>query len=262
MYVTDNLVKIDFNPEMETGQEISNKNAAGNLCVVYRTPDLMKRLTVEIEVCVPDPELEVLLTGGSLFTQGTAPNVEVMGWQYPPLMTDPTPNGVSIEAWTRYVIDGYQDPDQPYIWWVFPHMSLRKGNRTIDINAMANIYDGFAIENPGWDDGPMNDWTWDSSRVVQAAFTDTYPTPQCGGQKVPAAPGAATGATSGTPGTWTPSGATPPADVTSLIGGIPNTVVAAPTTAWTTGQYVQTATAGTGGRAYWNGSAWTAGSAP
>src|SRR5262245_56227671 len=103
MYVTDNLVKIDFNPEMETGQEISNKNAAGNLCVVWRSPDLMKRLTLSLDVCVPDPELEVLLTGGDLFTTGTDPNVEIKGFAYPPLMEDPTPYGVSIEAWTRYV---------------------------------------------------------------------------------------------------------------------------------------------------------------
>jgi hypothetical protein len=262
MYVTDNLVKIDFNPDIETGQEISNKKASGDLCVVWRTPDLMKRLTVEVEVCVPDPELEVLLSGGDLFTQGTAPNEEVMGWSYPALLTDPTPNGVSVEAWTRYVVDGIQPPDQPYIWWVFPRMKLRKGNRTIDVNAMANVYDGFALENPSWQDGPLNDWDWPSDRVVQAAFTDTYPTPECGGQDVPGTAGPATGANAGSPGLWTPSGATPPTSVANLIAGVPGTVVASPNTAWTTGQYVQTGTAGSPGQAYWSGSAWVGGTAP
>lgn len=71
----------------------------------------------------------------------------------------------------------------------------------------------------------------------------------------------ATGATAGTPGTWTPSGSTPPASPAALTAGNPNVVVASPTTAWTTGQYVQTATAGTGGRAYWNGTAWASGAA-
>lgn len=69
----------------------------------------------------------------------------------------------------------------------------------------------------------------------------------------------ATGATSGVPGAWTPAGATPPATVAALIAGTPNAVLASPTTAWTTGQYVQTATAGAPGQATWNGTAWVAG---
>jgi hypothetical protein len=68
----------------------------------------------------------------------------------------------------------------------------------------------------------------------------------------------ATGATAGTPGTWTPSGADPPATVADLIAGVPNTVTASPASAWTTGQYVETADLAD---AHWSGSAWVAGPA-
>ena len=71
----------------------------------------------------------------------------------------------------------------------------------------------------------------------------------------------ATGATAGTPGTWTPAGSTPPSNVANLIAGTPNTVTASPTTAWTAGQYVQTQTPGTAGQAHWSGTAWVAGTA-
>jgi hypothetical protein len=81
--------------------------------------------------------------------------------------------------------------------------------------------------------------------------TVTWPT---GGAAVPA-----TGATAGVPGTWTPASSTPPASVADLIAGTPNAVVASPTTAWTTGQYVQTGTAGAAGQGHWDGSAWVAG---
>jgi len=73
---------------------------------------------------------------------------------------------------------------------------------------------------------------------------------------------AATGATAGVPGSWTPTGSTPPATVADLIAGTPHAVTASPTTAWTTGQYVQTQAAGTGGRAHWSGSAWVSGATP
>jgi hypothetical protein len=69
----------------------------------------------------------------------------------------------------------------------------------------------------------------------------------------------ATGATAGTPGTWSPAGSTPPTSVANLIAGTPNAVTASPTTAWTTGQYVQTGTAGVPGQAHWSGSAWVTG---
>lgn len=64
----------------------------------------------------------------------------------------------------------------------------------------------------------------------------------------------ATGATAGTPGTFTPNGATPPANLAAMSGK-----TASPTTAWTTGQHV---VLGDNSHAYWNGTAWTTGNAP
>jgi hypothetical protein len=252
MYTSDQLVKIDFNPDIEAGLEISNRGASGNLCVVYRTPDLLKRLTIETELCVPDPELEVLMTGGEIFYD-TAQPTDVTGFQYPALLKDPTPNGIGVEAWTRYVVDGYQPADQPYMRWLWPRMYLRKGNRTVDINSMATIFDGFAIENPSWGDGPLGDWPYDSSKVVQAMYDDSLPTIQIGMQKVPGQ--VATGATAGTPGAWTPAGASPPANFSQMTVSI----VASPTTVWATGDYV---VLGDNSHTYWDGTAWQVGQAP
>ena len=73
---------------------------------------------------------------------------------------------------------------------------------------------------------------------------------------------AASGATAGVPGAVTPAGSTPPATVAALIAGNPRAVTASPATAWTTGQYVQTGTAGVPGQAHWSGSAWVTGPTP
>jgi hypothetical protein len=64
---------------------------------------------------------------------------------------------------------------------------------------------------------------------------------------------AATGATAGTPGTWTPAGSIPPATLAGASG-----VTASPTTAWTTGQSVVT---GDGTHIHWDSSAWVTGNA-
>jgi hypothetical protein len=70
--------------------------------------------------------------------------------------------------------------------------------------------------------------------------------------------GPATGATAGNPGTWTPTGSTPPANLSALQTATPP-VVASPTTAWTTGQHVLL---GDASHAHWSATAWVAGDAP
>jgi hypothetical protein len=67
-------------------------------------------------------------------------------------------------------------------------------------------------------------------------------------------PQPATGATAGSPGSFTPGGSATPANLASLAGITPS-----PATAWTTGQRVVLAD---GSTASWNGSAWVAGAAP
>ena len=68
-----------------------------------------------------------------------------------------------------------------------------------------------------------------------------------GGYDVPA-----TGATAGTPGTWTPAGAIVPSTVAGCAG-----VVASPATAWTVGQHVKLRD--NVQHVHWSGSAWVTG---
>jgi hypothetical protein len=71
--------------------------------------------------------------------------------------------------------------------------------------------------------------------------------------------GVATGATAGTPGTWTPTGTQVPANYAAANSML---IVATPATAWTLGQYMQGAMAGAAGEMYYDGAAWVAGRAP
>ena len=62
----------------------------------------------------------------------------------------------------------------------------------------------------------------------------------------------ATGATAGTPGSFTPPGSEAPSNLAGMAG-----VTASPGTAWTVGQYVATRSQDV----FWNGTAWAAGRA-
>jgi hypothetical protein len=67
-----------------------------------------------------------------------------------------------------------------------------------------------------------------------------------------------TGATAGTPGTWTPANAAAADDIDDLQNHVP-AITASPATAWTTGQRV---VLGDGTEAHWSGTAWVAGRKP
>jgi hypothetical protein len=173
-YVTNQLMRIDLNPDIEAGPEISDRNAGGALAVTYKQMDVYKRLVTTVELMVPDPVLEVMMTGGSTFVSGGGTNV--MGMQYPAVMAEAVPNGVGIEAWTRRIINGQQDTVFPWMRWIFPKVKLRKSNRTGDINRMANPFEGFIFENPNFGTGPVKDIPFDTSKVAQWYQDATIPT--------------------------------------------------------------------------------------
>ena len=70
------------------------------------------------------------------------------------------------------------------------------------------------------------------------------------------AAGAATGATAGSPGSFTPDGSDVPEDLAALQA---SGITASPATAWTTGQSVEL---GDASDAHWDGDSWASGTAP
>jgi hypothetical protein len=93
--------------------------------------------------------------------------------------------------------------------------------------------------------GPIGGEEGSFSEQSVSLPVEGQPTPLTGGSV------AATGATAGTPGTWTPGGAAAPADTSGIT--------ASPTTAWTTGQYVALEDST---HTHWDGTAWQTGDAP
>lgn len=68
-YTTSAFMRMSFTPEYEDGEEITEKAANGTVCVSYKAPDRLKRVTMELAICEPDPELTALIAGGVLLTK-------------------------------------------------------------------------------------------------------------------------------------------------------------------------------------------------
>lgn len=71
-YTTDTAMKLSFQPSVETGDEIKVKNAAGNLAVAAKHDDIPWVGDITFELATPNPILEGLLTGATVFTASGA----------------------------------------------------------------------------------------------------------------------------------------------------------------------------------------------
>ena len=181
-YTTSAFMRVSFTPEYEEGDEITEKSANGTVCVVFKSPDTLKRITMELAICEPDPELTNLISGGVLLRKnlGTfaAPNRKSIGWASPAIGDDPAANGVAIETWTRAIKDGKSASSLPYFHWVFPYAKLRQsGDRVIENGLMANTFEGYGLGNIEFGSGPDERWEFPTvvDRPYVQARTDWAP---------------------------------------------------------------------------------------
>jgi hypothetical protein len=162
-YTTSAFMRISFTPEYEEGDEITEKSANGSVCVTFKSPDTLKRITMELAICEPDAELTSLVSGGLLLRKnlGTfaSPDNKSIGWAAPAVGDDPAGNGVAIEAWSWAVKDGKRASTLPYFHWVFPYAKLRQsGDRVIENGMLATTFEGYGLGNVNFGDGPDQRW--------------------------------------------------------------------------------------------------------
>lgn len=162
-YTTSAFMRVSFTPEYEEGDEIVEKSADGTVCVSYKAPDTMKRITMELAICEPDTELTALISGGLLLRKnlGTfaSPNDKSIGWAAPSVGDDPTGNGVALECWSFAVKDGRRSASLPYFHWVFPYSRLRQsGDRVIENGMLATTFEGYGLGNILFSDGLDGRW--------------------------------------------------------------------------------------------------------
>ena len=162
-YTTSAFIRVSFTPEYEQGDEITEKSANGAVCVTYKSPDTLKRITMELAICEPDPELTQLISGGLLLRKnlGTyaSPDRKSIGWSSPGVGDDPAGFGVAIETWSHAIFEGKKSSTLPYFHWIFPYCKLRlSGDRVIENGMLATTFDGYGLGNTEFSSGPDERW--------------------------------------------------------------------------------------------------------
>jgi len=164
-YTTNSFIRVSFTPEYEEGDEITEKRADGTVCVSFKAPDTLKRVTMELAICEPDPELTNLVSGGILLTRQTTPadddTVRSVGWAAAQVGEDPSGDGVCVEVWSYAVVNGKRASANPYFRWIFPFVKVRQsGDRVIENGLLANTFEGFGLGNAAFGTSIDQSWEW------------------------------------------------------------------------------------------------------
>ncbi len=153
-YVMDAFIRTSFTPEYEEGERITEKNAQGGVCVDYKAPDTLQRVTLELAICNPDVELTEMLSGGTLLTDGAATPTN-LGYAAPEAGVNSNPNGCSLEVWSYAVQGSKRAAVNPFFHWIFPRVDLKPtGDRTFENGLLANVFSGQGVGNAQFFDGP------------------------------------------------------------------------------------------------------------
>ena len=177
-YVTSAFMRVSFTPEYEEGDEITEKGANGVVCVSYKAPDVLKRITMELAICEPDSELSQLLSGGLLLRKDIDGVSKSIGWAAPGVGDDPAGNGVALEVWSHAIKDGKKSAILPYFHWVFPYAKMRQsGDRVIENGMLATTFEGYGLGNPNFGSGLDGRWLFPvaAERAYSYARADWAP---------------------------------------------------------------------------------------
>jgi hypothetical protein len=282
IYMTPGFIKLGFSANYSEGAEIEVTNGAGQVCVYYKMPDTIKDISINLELCDPDPVLTQMLTGGVVLAGNVgeegvyapagvkAGDQVALGYAAERSGEEANPYGVAIEVWASAVLNGKSANQMPFWHYLIPYARLRhSGDRVIESGALATVFAGNGGGNAAFGSGPSMDlegvtpappagaFDWPFPQVTERPFAytraDNAPLGLRGVFDNEGTPPIAV--VRGIPATLIPANATRPANLTALIalGALGNT------TAWSVGQFLGLAD---GSRAYWNGTAWVAGATP
>lgn len=175
-WITNQFVSVSFTPTYQAGADASQLAADGTLCLDYKSPDQLRYVALSIAVCNPEPELRQLMAGGILFTPPPGTGVAVTGYGAPQHGALGTPNGVSIECWSRAIVNGAPATTNKYWYWVFPYAQVWPTGETILENGIpAIVFTGYGYGNSSFGTGPQGTWPFTSDRSYQFARAASVP---------------------------------------------------------------------------------------
>lgn len=177
--VVQSMVSLGMTPNVQAGDELSQRNGDGEVCAALTEPDVITRYDLTLTLCVLDFELLEILTGGRVLMTGGQP----VGFAAP-AFDDEKPI-VVVEAWSQAqegTVQATEDGAALWLHWVFPRVEWTLGNQTIERGILNFQLTGKAVENPSMGLGPNGEWPEVITEAWGVFLDDEIPDVVCGYQ--------------------------------------------------------------------------------
>lgn len=179
--VSSGVVSIGSTPNVQTGDELSQRNGGGDICVSVTEPDVITRYDLTTALCQLDAPLLEMTTGGRVLFSGG----EVVGFAVPTFASSKPI--VCVEAWTQAqegATQAVEDGASLWVHWVWPRVEWTIGATTLERGVLNVNLTGKAVENPSMGHGPEASWP-EAITEAQAWFLDDeLPDAVCGYQSL------------------------------------------------------------------------------
>lgn len=156
--VTSGFISVEVEPEIEDGEEVTVKNAAGEVCVSQKACDSVKWLTATITMCEVDPAVMSLIspswrkhigTGGAITGVHLSNKIDC-------------DQGFALEIWMDVVSEDNsvcQDVNSQgaYGYLLIPYIASGQiGSFTVEADALQLEFTGNSRTGSSWGHGPYN----------------------------------------------------------------------------------------------------------
>lgn len=182
--VTKGWIQVSASPDYEEGDEFIQKLVTGEPCVNQKDPNFLKRVGLDMQWCVMDPDAIVIQTGERLLTTN---GVTGTGVAYGESLLEAR---YSLELWQPIAGVGACDPsgNPQYVYWAF----MNVGNGMVGDFTFQNGLFNYSISGETfatstlWSDGPgtgtkyIDDPVEEGDHFLHNITTNAPPTPTCG----------------------------------------------------------------------------------
>lgn len=152
--LTSGFMELNLSPDVESGEDITMKNACGEICIRDKDCDRLKGFDVELKLCgVPLTVIEMLIDA-TLLEDGDG---NIVGASMRNAKIAACENSKMLELWSKnsgaVCTPGGAGNDQPlWIQWVLPLTRNWEisGGMNFTTGALEVTISGYAENNPNW----------------------------------------------------------------------------------------------------------------
>lgn len=178
-YVSDKLISVGVNPNVEAGDSFSVRNGCGCSIARRRFPDTFNWWELSLNTAALEPQMIAFMLGAATIVDGA----DVVGVAWPDALDcDEQSPLVAFEFWTEHVVGSGLDATYPYFHHVYPAVTWVMGDNTFESGPASPTLNGVSETNGNWGGGPYGDGPPDGEVIAEGGFwatDDALPTAAC-----------------------------------------------------------------------------------